>query len=108
MRWFLVAFAIFFEVAGTICMKLSNGFTNVCASVLVFVFWAISFSMFILALRHFDLSFIYAVWAGVGISLIAVIGMVFLGEHISILKIVAIIIIATGVILLNISEGIAS
>lgn len=56
-------------------MKLSNGFTNLAASILTFVFWGISFTIFIFALKHFDLSFIYAIWAGLGILQVSIIGM---------------------------------
>jgi len=54
------------EVCGTTCMKLSDGFSNLVPSVLTFVFWGIAFTIFIFALKTFDLSFAYAVWVGVG------------------------------------------
>jgi len=86
-------------------MKLSNGFRNLPASIFTFVFWGISFSIFIFALKHFDLSFIYAIWAGIGILLISVIGMTYFKEPVSLLKIVSILIIAVGVVMLNLSES---
>ena len=104
MRWTLLTIGILTELAGTTCMKLSNGFTNLYASVLTFVFWGISFSVFIFALKHFDLSFAYALWAGVGILLVSVIGMVYFKEPVTMLKIASILIIVIGVVLLNMSE----
>ncbi len=68
------------------------------------VFWGISFSIFILALKHFDLSFIYAIWAGIGILLVSVIGMTYFKEPVSLLKIISILIIVAGVLMLNLSE----
>jgi len=85
-------------------MKISNGFTNLYASILTFVFWGISFSIFIFALKHFDLSFAYAIWAGIGILLVSVIGMAYFKEPVSMMKIISIIIIVAGVVLLNMSE----
>ncbi len=104
MRWALLTIGILAELAGSTCMKLSDGFTNFYASVLTFVFWGLSFSVFIFALKHFDLSFAYALWAGVGILLVSLIGMIYFKEPVSMLKIVSIMIIVAGVVLLNISE----
>lgn len=104
MRWVLLSIAILSEVGGSTCMKLSNGFTNLYASILTFVFWGISFSIFIFALKHFDLSFIYAIWAGLGILLVSVIGMTYFKEPVNTMKIVSILIIVAGVVLLNLSE----
>ena len=89
-------------------MKLSNGFTNIYASILTFVFWGISFSIFIFALKHFDLSFIYAIWAGIGILLVSVIGMTYFKEPVSAMKIISILIITVGVILLNLSDTLSN
>ncbi len=108
MRWMLLLIAILSELGGSTCMKLSNGFTNVYASILTFVFWGISFSIFIFALKYFDLSFIYAVWAGIGIILVSVIGMTYFKEPVSTMKIVSILIIAIGVILLNLSDSLST
>jgi small multidrug resistance pump len=104
MRWVLLSIAILSELAGTTCMKLSDGFANLYASVLTFVFWGISFSIFIFALKHFDLSFVYAIWAGIGILLVSVIGMTYFKEPVSIMKITSILIIVVGVVMLNLSE----
>ena len=104
MRWVLLSIAILSEVGGSTCMKLSNGFTNLYASIFTFVFWGISFSIFIFALKHFDLSFIYAIWAGLGILLVSVIGMTYFKEPVNTMKIFSILIIVAGVVLLNLSE----
>jgi len=66
------------EVCGTTCMKLSDGFSNLVPSVLTFVFWGIAFTIFIFALQTFDLSFAYAVWAGSGIVIVSIIGILHL------------------------------
>ena len=104
MRWMLLAIAIAAELAGSTCMKLSNGFENLYASILTFVFWGISFTIFIFALKHFDLSFVYALWAGIGIILVSVIGMTYFKEPVTAMKIASILVIAVGVVMLNFSE----
>ncbi len=108
MRWVLLSLAIFSEVCGSTCMKLSNGFSNLYASILTFVFYGISFSVFIFALKHFDLSFVYALWAGIGILLVSVIGMTYFKEPASTMKIISILIIVVGVIMLNFSERLSN
>ena len=57
------------------------------------------------ALKHFDLSFAYTIWAGLGILLVSVMGMIYFKEPISMLKIISILIIVIGVVLLrNVDE----
>jgi small multidrug resistance pump len=104
MRWLLLSLGILTEVCGSTCMKLSNGFSNIYASILTFVFWGISFSIFIIALRYFDLSFAYAIWAGLGILLVSVVGMVYFKEPATMMKVFSILIIVVGVVMLNLSE----
>ena len=104
MKWILIAIAILSELGGSTCMKLSNGFSNLYPSILTFVFWGISFSIFIFALKHFDLSFLYALWGGLGILLVSVIGMTYFKEPVTLMKIISILIIVVGVVMLNISE----
>ena len=104
MKWILLSFAILSELGGSTCMKLSRGFTNLWASVFTFVFWGISFTIFIFALKHFDLSFIYALWAGIGILLVSLIGMTFFREPVNLMKIISILVIVTGVVMLNLSD----
>ena len=105
MRWLLLAIGILTELAGSTCMKLSDGFSNIYASILTFVFWGISFTVFIFALKHFDLSFAYAIWAGMGILLVSLIGMIYFKEPASSMKILSILVIVAGVIMLNLSEN---
>jgi len=102
--WILLFLGILTELAGSTCMKLSSGFTRLYPSVFVFVFYGISFTVFIFALKHFDLSFAYAIWAGLGIMFVSALGMIFFKEHVNWLKIVSIFIIVIGVVTLNISE----
>lgn len=104
MRWLLLAIGILTELGGSTCMKLSDGFSNIYASILTFVFWGISFTVFIFALKEFDLSFAYAIWAGMGILLVSLIGMIYFKEPVSSMKILSILVIVAGVIMLNLSD----
>ena len=104
MKWILLSIGIIAELFGSTCMKMSQGFTRLYPSIFTFIFWALGLTMFLFALKKFDLSFAYAVWAGVGIMGVSIIGIIFFKEPYSTLKIISILIIVVGVITLNISD----
>ena len=97
MSWLTLSLAILLEICGTTCMKLSQGFTRLLPSILIFVFYALSFVSFTFALKRIDLGFAYAVWAGIGVLLIGAIGVFYFKEPISAMKIASMVLIAVGV-----------
>jgi small multidrug resistance pump len=103
-HYYLLLMAIAFEVCGTICMKLSQGFSKLIPSVLIFVFYALSFYLFTMSLKRIDVSIAYAIWAGLGTALIAVIGIFGFKEPVNALKMVSLLVIVAGVIGLNLSD----
>jgi small multidrug resistance pump len=105
MTWIYLALAIFLEVAGTTCMKLSDGFTKMVPSILLFVFYTLSFGMLTLALKRIDVSVAYAVWSGVGTALIATIGVLWFREPMTALKLISLALIIVGVVGLNLGGG---
>lgn len=90
--------AIILEVAGTTSMKLSQGFTKLWPSILIFVFYIFSFTFLTLSLKRLEVSFAYAVWSGLGTLLIAVVGVTFFHEPITIIKVFSLALIILGVI----------
>ncbi len=104
MYWFYLALAILFEVCGTTSMKLSQGFTRLYPTILMVLFYTLSFSFLTLALKKIDISVAYAIWSGVGVMLISIIGIFFFKESINLLKFVSILLIITGVIGLHLSK----
>ena len=98
MAWLLLIVAIVLEVCGTTCMKLSDGFSRIVPSVLIFVFYGMSFSVFTLALKRIDVSLAYAVWAGLGICLVASIGIIYFKEPLTALRVFFMLLIVTGVV----------
>ncbi len=101
---YLIA-AIVLEVGGTTCMKLSAGFSKLWPSVLVFVLYGLSLSLLTLALKSIDVSLAYAIWAGLGTALIAVIGVIWFKEPATALKIISLGLIIAGVVGLNLTGG---
>lgn len=102
-HWFILAGAIVLEVAGTTSMKLSQGFTRLGPSVLIFVFYGLSFVALTLVLKKIDVGVAYAIWAGVGTALIAVIGFAYFHEPVTAVKVASIALIIVGVVGLNLS-----
>jgi small multidrug resistance pump len=102
--YYLLLLAIVFEVCGTTCMKLSQGFSRLIPSILIFVFYAISFFFFTLAIKGMDISIAYAIWAGLGTALITVVGIFWFSEPVNALKIVSLFVVVIGVIGLNLSD----
>ena len=98
--------AIVAEVAGTTSIKLSEGFTRMVPSVATFVFYGLSLSMLSLALKEVELSFAYALWSGVGIALIATVGILWFREPMGALKMVSLGLIVIGVAGLHLSTGV--
>jgi small multidrug resistance pump len=96
--WAVLSAAILFEVAGTTCMRLSEGFSRTTPSVLIFVFYAVSFALNTLVIRTLGLSVVYAVWSGVGTVLTAMIGYLYFKEPATALKMASTGLIVIGVI----------
>jgi small multidrug resistance pump len=101
--WPYLLMAILLEVCGTTSMKLSAGFTKLLPSILIFVFYSLSFTALTICLKHMDVSVAYAVWSGLGTLLIAIIGAVYFKESMTLMKAVSIALIIIGVIGVNLS-----
>ncbi|UCH22885.1 MAG: multidrug efflux SMR transporter [Deltaproteobacteria bacterium] len=103
--WVYLACAILLEVAGTTSMKLSKGFTNIVASVFLFVFYAVSFVALTFALKKIDIAVAYAIWSGIGTALIATVGILYFREPATLLRLVSIGFIIAGVAGLHLSQA---
>ena len=104
MSWLYLIFAILFETIATTSLKLSNGFTVLFPSLLTVVFYGLCFLFLSYALRTIDMSIAYAIWGAFGILLISIIGILFLHESISLLKILSILFIILGTIGLRLAN----
>ncbi|MFN0182785.1 MAG: DMT family transporter [Aquabacterium sp.] len=106
--WAVLSVAILFEVAGTTCMRLCEGFTRLTPSVLIFVFYAISFALNVSVIRVLGMSVTYAVWSGVGTLLTALIGYLYFKEPATALKMMSAGLIVIGVFGLHASSRAAA
>jgi small multidrug resistance pump len=105
MGWVLLIVAILLEVAGTTNIKLSEGFSRPVPSVLVLFFYALSIIALTFAVNRLDVSVAYALWSGMGTALVAIIGLWFFQESITIIKVVALGLIIVGVVMLHFTSS---
>ena len=99
--WMFLVAAILLEVCGTTSMKVSDGFSKIVPSVLIFVFYGLSMFCLTLAVKRIDISIAYAVWSGLGTAIVAVIGTAYFGEPLGALKLGALALIVIGVMTVN-------
>ncbi len=105
MSWLILLGAIAFEVIGTTCMKLSDGFTKYVPAILMFVFYSASIAALSVTLKKIEVGIAYAVWSGVGTALIAVIGIVFFREQLTLLKVGGMLLVISGAVILNVASN---
>jgi small multidrug resistance pump len=101
MMYVTLAGAILAEVLGTTAMKYSDGFSRLWPSLATAVGYLISFVLLAQTLKTMSVGTAYAIWAGVGTATIAAIGMVFIGEAVTGLRILGLLLVIAGVVLLN-------
>jgi small multidrug resistance pump len=101
MYWILLGFAIVTEVIGTSALKSAEGFTRLLPSVIVIISYSISFYLLSLCLRSIPVGVVYAVWSGIGIILLALIGAFFFRQTLDTPAIIGISLILAGVVVIN-------
>ncbi len=101
MAYALLFVAIFAEVVGTSALKMSDGFTKVGPSVVVVIGYGCAFYFLAIVLKSIPVGIAYAIWAGVGIALIAVVGVVFFRQSLDMPALAGIALIIAGVLVIN-------
>ena len=91
--------AIVLEVVGTLFLRDTDGFTKTIPNLIVVLSYAASFYFLSLTFQHISVSVAYAIWSGVGIVLIAILGAIKYQEFPSLLVSFGILLIVTGVVL---------
>jgi quaternary ammonium compound-resistance protein SugE len=103
MAWVALVAAGLFETAFAVCLKLSDGLRVFWPTVAFALSAVTSFGLLTFALRDLEVGPAYAVWTGIGAAGAATVGMIFLDDTVSILKLVSIALILAGVVGLNLS-----
>ncbi|PUA16899.1 multidrug efflux SMR transporter [Glaciimonas sp. PCH181] len=102
MHWLYLGIAIVAEVIATSALKASNEFTRLMPSILVVIGYLIAFYFLSLTLRTLPVAVVYAMWSGIGIALIALIGWFVFKQTLDTPALIGIGLIVAGVVVLNV------
>jgi len=93
--------AIFFEVAGTILLPVSQNFTKLIPTTCLAVFYLTAFYLLTFVTNKLPIAIVYATWSGLGIFTIAILGYVFFKQTLNWQSILGLFLIVIGVTLVN-------
>ncbi len=105
MAWLILILAGIFEVIWAYAMKMSEGFTKLTPSIITIVFMILSFVLLAHAMRTLPLGTAYTIWTGIGAVGSFLIGILVLGEPATALRMLAAILIVSGLILMKVSSS---
>ena len=103
--YILLALSIVGEVFGTTMLKMAEGFTILFPSIGAIIGYGLSFYFLGLTLKTLPLSLAYAIWAGAGTVLTTLVSVLLWGEVLNTLKIIGILLIISGVVILNTTKN---
>jgi quaternary ammonium compound-resistance protein SugE len=103
MAWIVLIVSGLLEAGWALSMKASDGFTRLWPTVSFAVLAILSFAGLSWALRSLPVGVAYGVWVGIGAATTAILAILWLGESVSVLKIVSLVLIVAGVVGLNLS-----
>ena len=101
MKWIYLIIAIITEVIATSALKESQGFSKVFPSIIVVVGYSLTFYFMSLTLKEMSVGITYAIWSGMGILLISLIGYFRYNQVLDSAAILGMSFIATGIIILR-------
>jgi len=104
MAWAFLLVAGLLEVVWAFLMKLSDGFSRPIPTVGTILVMIASFGLLSLAMRTLPLGTAYVVWTGIGAVGAFLVGMIFLQEPVSLLRIVAAVLIVSGLVLMKMTS----
>ena len=93
--------AIFFEVAGTMLLPVSQNFTKLIPTVSLSIFYLCAFYLLTFVVNKLPIAIVYATWSGLGIFTIAIMGYIFFKQTLAWQAVLGLFFIVLGVILVN-------
>ena len=101
-HWLALAIAIFAEVIGTTALKASKEFTRLFPSVIVVVGYGTAFYFMSISMRVLPVGVMYAIWSGMGIVLISVLGWLVYRQTLDLPAMIGMGFIISGVVIINV------
>jgi small multidrug resistance pump len=104
--WLLLTGAILTEVAATISLKLSDGFTKAVPTAVVVVGYLVSFFLLARVLSAgMSLGVVYAVWSAIGVGLIVIADVLWFSERLTVIQVAGLFLVVAGVVALELGGG---
>jgi small multidrug resistance pump len=102
MPYLYLAIAIIAEVIGTSALKAAEGFTRPLPSIIVVIGYGVAFYFLSLTLQSIPVGIAYAIWSGVGVALITLIGWWVFKQRLDAPALVGIALIIAGVVVIQV------
>ena len=107
-KWIYLLGAIVAEVIGTSALKATDGFRRLWPSLIVIVGYAVSFYLLSFTLKDIPVGMAYAIWSGLGLTLITLLAWILYGQRLDAPALVGMLLILAGVVVMNLfSKSIA-
>ena len=105
MAWIFLLLAGVLEVVWAFLMKASDGFTKPWPTIGTIAFMIVSFGLLSMAMRTLPLGTAYTIWTGIGAVGAFVVGVVVLGEQLSLMRVLAAVLIVSGLVMMKLSSS---
>jgi len=102
--WLLLVVGVGLEVAGTLCMKMADGFRSPGAALLMYLLYGLSLTTLTFAFQRLQIGFAYAAWSGGGLVLVAASGMIWFREPASAQRLLFIALVLLGLLGLHLTS----
>ena len=103
--YFFLAGAVFFEVAGTMLLPVTQNFTKLFPTIALAFFYLCAFYLLTFVADKIPIAIMYATWSGLGIFTIAILGYIFFKQTLAWQAIMGLFLIVIGIILVNSFTG---
>ena len=105
MAWAYLIVAGLLEVVWAFAMKQSHGFTRLWPSLITLSTMVASFALLSLAMRSLPLGTAYTIWTGIGAVGAFVLGIFVLGEAVTLMRVLAAMLIVSGLVMMKLSSS---
>ena len=105
MAWVYLTVAGLLEIVWASAMKHSEGFTKLWPTIISLVGMVASMILLSMAMKSLPLGTAYSVWTGIGAAGAFIFGIVILGEQASVGRILAAVLIVSGLVLMKLSDN---
>lgn len=105
MAWIYLLIAGLLEIVWAYFMKQSYGFTRFWPSVATIGFMIVSFALLSVSMKTLPMGTAYVIWTGIGAVGAFTVGVILLGESLSLMRVIAAILVVSGLVLFRLAPG---